>query len=137
MVLSQKSDTLLGWIFSRAFNLLCFGLSIFNLLFGCLGNTYPSSLNPLFILQKKIVRLITFSHYKDHTNPLFINLKIVKLRDLVFLLSATFMYNFQNNNLPDFLIPFFWMCNIHTTRGLLLIPHISFRISGLIMANLT
>ena len=71
------------------------------------GNTHPSSLNPLFILQKKIVRLITFSHYKDHTNPLFINLKIVKLRDLVFLLSATFIYNFHNNNLPDFLNPFF------------------------------
>lgn len=54
------------------------------------GNTYPSSLNPLFILQKKIVRLSTFSHHQDHTNQLFINLRIVKLRDLDFLLSAVF-----------------------------------------------
>ena len=59
------------------------------------------------MLQKKIVRLITFSHYKDHTNPLFINLKIVKLHDLVFLLSATFMYNFHKHNLPDFFNSFF------------------------------
>ena len=82
------------------------------------GNTYSSSINPLFILQKKIVRLITFSHYKDHTNPLFINLKIVKLHDLVFLLSAIFMYNFHNNNLPELFNSFFLAVqHSHNTRS--------------------
>ena len=36
------------------------------------GNTYSSSINPLYILQKKVVRLMTFSIFYEHSNPLFI-----------------------------------------------------------------
>ena len=32
------------------------------------GNTYTSSTNPLFLLQKRLVCIITFSDYLDHTN---------------------------------------------------------------------
>jgi hypothetical protein len=42
------------------------------------GNTYNTTVNPLAILQKKIIRLITFSNYQDHTNPLFIQLRLLK-----------------------------------------------------------
>ncbi len=31
------------------------------------GNTYASSTNPIFILQKKLVHLMTFSDYNEHT----------------------------------------------------------------------
>ena len=35
------------------------------------GNTYQTSLQPLFILQKKkAIRIITFSSFSDHTSPL-------------------------------------------------------------------
>ena len=60
---------------------------------------------------------MTFSHYYDHTNPLFINLRIIKLRDLVFLLSATFICDFHSNNLPDLFKLFFLdVQHSHNTR---------------------
>ena len=35
------------------------------------ANTYQSTLEPIRKLQKKIIRMITFSGYTDHTIPLF------------------------------------------------------------------
>ena len=35
------------------------------------GNTYESTMNPIFILQKKAVRIITFSRFDHHSSPLF------------------------------------------------------------------
>ena len=35
------------------------------------GNTYPTTLQPLFILQKKAIRFMTFSIFDEHTSPLF------------------------------------------------------------------
>ncbi len=64
------------------------------------GNTYSSTIRPLFILQKKTIRIITKSKYDDHTDPLFKTMNILKLEDLVFYCNAIFMYDFHNNNLP-------------------------------------
>ena len=35
--------------------------------------------HPVIVLQKKIVRMITFSHYNDHTSNLFRDLNVIKL----------------------------------------------------------
>ena len=64
------------------------------------GNTYNTTVNPLAILQKKIIRLITFSNYQDHTNPLFIQLRLLKFHDLIFYHNALFMYDFHTGRLP-------------------------------------
>jgi hypothetical protein len=64
------------------------------------GNTYASSTNPIFILQKKIVRL-TFSDYNALTNPLFISLGIVRFNDLIFYHNALFMFDYHTGSLPD------------------------------------
>ena len=48
------------------------------------GNTYPFTLKPLVTLQKKTVRIITFSSYNDLRSPLFRKLDIFKFCDLVF-----------------------------------------------------
>ena len=48
------------------------------------GNTYSTTINPLFILQKKAIRIITFSYYREHTNLIFSKLNILKLPDLIF-----------------------------------------------------
>jgi hypothetical protein len=47
------------------------------------GNTYATTLQPLFILQKKAMRIMTFSKYDQHSSPLFKKLKIIKLFDLI------------------------------------------------------
>ena len=71
------------------------------------GNTYNTTLQPLFILQKKAIRIMTFSNFDEHSSPLFKQLKIVKLYDLVTLHNVVFMYKFHNNLLPNAFDTFF------------------------------
>ena len=70
-------------------------------------NTYKTSLQPLFILQKKTVRIITFSEYKAHSSPLFYRLEILKLFDLIYLDNALFVYDYYTNKLPATFHDFF------------------------------
>ena len=70
------------------------------------GNTYTSSTNPLFLLQKKLI-ITTFSDYLDHTNSIFLALNILKFQDLVFYHNALFMYDFHSGNLPHIFSTFF------------------------------
>ena len=46
------------------------------------GRTYITNLNPLFVKQKKFVRIIGRLSRHDHTTPLFLKFKILKLFDL-------------------------------------------------------
>ena len=46
------------------------------------GATYQTVLEPLNIQLKRIVRIICGAKFRDHTNPLFKRLKILKLCDL-------------------------------------------------------
>ncbi len=41
-----------------------------------------SNLKPLFILQKKTVRIIHYLHLQEHANALFIESGLLKLQDL-------------------------------------------------------
>ena len=47
------------------------------------GNSYQTSLQPLFVSQKKAIRIITFTGYFEHTSPLFKDLNVIKLFDEV------------------------------------------------------
>ena len=47
------------------------------------GNACSVYLDPLVKLQKKCLRIITFSSYLEHTEPLFQNLKILNFQKLV------------------------------------------------------
>ena len=60
------------------------------------GNTYSTTLQPLYILQKKAVRIMTFSSIDEHSTPLFRLLVIMKFSDLVTLHVALFMHKFHN-----------------------------------------
>ena len=64
------------------------------------GNTYESNFNKLFLKQKRVIRIISKAEFSDHTNPLFKQLKILKLHDLIKLRSAIFMYKADKNTLP-------------------------------------
>ena len=83
------------------------------------GNTYRTSIEPLFILQKKALRLMTFSKIDQHSSPLFKSLEIVKIYDLVVLNIALFMYKFHNRILPSCFSSLFTQLNTihyHNTR---------------------
>ena len=73
------------------------------------GNTYPTRLQKIMNVQKKIVRLICFKSYSDHSEPLFLDLKILNVYKINDYLCSIFMYQFfyYQNNLPNFYCDYF------------------------------
>ena len=71
------------------------------------GNTYKTILNPITVLQKKAVRIITFSHFQSHTSPIFKKLDLLKLSDIVKLHTILFMHQCYNDRLPKAFNDFF------------------------------
>ena len=71
------------------------------------GNTYKTILNPITVLQKKAVRIITFSHFQSHTSPIFKKLNLLKLSDIVKLHTILFMHQYYNDRLPKAFNDFF------------------------------
>ena len=92
------------------------------------GSTYQSRLKKLCILQKKIVRIISGASYRAHADPLFCDLKLLKLDDINALQQCNFVYKCVNDQqVPQQLRNFFnFNQNVHehNTRssGLLHIP---------------
>ena len=76
--------------------LICLYNSLFSpfLQYGILiwGLTYETYINPGFLLQKRVVRAISFEHFTSHSNPIFSDLKILKLHDLFHLKLLCFVY---------------------------------------------
>ena len=55
---------------------------------------------PLFLKQKKVIRIICKAKYHDHTNVLFEKLQVPKLFDIVELKTAILMFKAFHNLLP-------------------------------------
>ena len=64
------------------------------------GNTYKTITNPIFMLQKRAIRIINKMDYLSPTNPLFITKNVLKFQDLVNLNTAIFMYKVNKKTLP-------------------------------------
>ena len=47
------------------------------------GNTYKTNIHPIFILQKRAIRIIHKTAYREPTNPLFVQLKTLTFLDLI------------------------------------------------------
>ena len=65
---------------------------------GCASQT---RLNCIFLLQKKLVRIMNISYYLAHTNPLFLSMGVLPLRKILFHRVGLVMYNYSNNLLPE------------------------------------
>ena len=62
----------------------------------CLSNS-----SPMFVLiAKKILRIMTFSHFLAHTEPLFMSLEILPLEKIFYHRCGLMMYKCHNNLLP-------------------------------------
>ena len=72
---------------------LCYCLEVW-------GNTYKSNLQPLYIIQKRALRIVHKSDPRAHTNDLFLKSRAIKLFDLVAFKTAQFMYRVSNKSLP-------------------------------------
>ena len=76
------------------------------------GSTYKTNINPLVVLQKRTVRILSFDKFDAHTtDPLFARLNILKLHDIIFLYTAWFMYQFSKSSLPKAFHNFFTRTN--------------------------
>ena len=63
--------------------------------------------NKLLLLQKKIVRALSFADYSAPTNPIFKELNILKFQDLFKCQLASLMWDFDKGTLPESLVPLF------------------------------
>ena len=78
-------------------------------------NTFDNNLLPPYRLQKRVIRIITFSCYIAHTLDLFKDMKILTLSKLYIPKVHIFVYKFENNTLPElFLSMFTTNSQIHT-----------------------
>ena len=65
------------------------------------GTTYKTYTQPLFILQKKALKIINNTRYRDPSNPLFIKNKSLKFYDIVDYKILQILYKANSNNLPE------------------------------------
>ncbi len=66
------------------------------------GNTYKSRLQKLLNIQKKIIRLMSFKSYLEHTEPLFKELSILDIFKINHDAIAIFMFRYYHlQNLPE------------------------------------
>lgn len=65
-----------------------------------LGNTYITNLKRVIVLQKKALRVITFSDYRAHTTPLFKMHNVLKFVDIVKFYNGIFMFSYSTGLLP-------------------------------------
>ena len=91
--------------------LVCLYNSLFSpfLQYGILvwGLTYETHINPVFLLQKRVIRAISFEHFTSPTTPLFSDLKILQLYDLFQLKLLSFVYDCVNKISPSCFYSFF------------------------------
>ena len=87
-----------------------------HLIYGCniWGLTSEETLNKIEVLQKKCLRIITFSDFNSHTNPLFKNLKLLKVKDLIKLHQLKLVSEFYEQIIPTDLFTF--SSDMHTTN---------------------
>ena len=71
------------------------------------GISPQTHLKPLFLLQKKLVRIMTFSTYYAHTDPLFKDMEILIIDKIVIHRIGILMYKLNSGHLPKVLCNFF------------------------------
>ena len=78
------------------------------------GNTCTTYLQPLRILQKRVIRMLSNVRSKEHTAPLFNQLGILNIDKLYSFTVCQFMFKYHKGDLLDvFNDMFSYNCNIH------------------------
>ena len=71
------------------------------------GNTYKKYLNKLQLVQKKIIRIITYSEFSAHTAPLLDKLNILNIHQLIEYFVGIFIYKSLHHDLSNSLCDLF------------------------------
>ena len=74
------------------------------------ASTYPTNLNRLVLLQKKIIRIISKMPFDAHADPIFKSLQM-KLSEIYFFQVGKFMFSYKIGLLPNAFKEMFLMTN--------------------------
>ena len=82
------------------------------------GSASKTTLMPLVRLQKRIVRTIEGCDYRDHTKPIFQEMKLLTLSDIYFFETAKSMHriHYKENNINSSLFKTVASIHKHYTR---------------------
>ena len=106
------------------------------------GHNYTTSLEKLHLVQKKLVRIVTCSPFRAHTEPLIVANRILNVYDISAYVTGTLMYEYMCGDAPSSLHDFFqtnsdvhthdtrFSNHIHVPYGRLDIRRFGFKISG-------
>ena len=84
------------------------------------GNAYITNTTPIFLLQKRALRIINRSDYYEPTNKLFIKYNTLKFHDIVALKTVLLAFKAQKKILPCCILKFFQRKeNRYELRGIL------------------
>ena len=72
----------------------------FSYCFVSCGNAFESHIKKLQTLQKKILRIVTFSEFRAHSAPLFTTTNIMTIKQLYHYFSGIHIYKCINNVSP-------------------------------------
>ena len=64
------------------------------------GETYPSIMERMVLMQKRLVWVITYSHYRAHKEPLMLADILLFLQDINLYVIGIFMFNYVTQKLP-------------------------------------
>ena len=87
-------DTIVDSYYAPVHSLLFFSLTSW-------GNSSEFNLHPVFLFQKRVIRIITFSSFLEHISPFFKSLKTMKSFDID-LFYQILCINSINTSLPPF-----------------------------------
>lgn len=62
------------------------------------GTAYKTNIKPVFILQKRAIRIISGCRYRDPSHPLFVKLQLLKFEDLLDYNVLKLMYKAHKQN---------------------------------------
>ena len=88
-----------------------------NIVWGKAANVYMSR---LFLLQKRILRIICNTHFLAHTEPLFNQCKVLNIYKINIYCTGVFMFKFYKSILPDIFSGMFVQqkyIHLHNTRN--------------------
>ena len=88
---------------------LAYGISVW-------GSTFTTYIDPICILQKKELKIITFNKVIASSVPLFDALQILKLNDIFKFQVASFVYECLNNLAPIYFSDYF--VSIHSVHNI-------------------
>ena len=75
------------------------------------GSTCPSNLNRLVLLQKRALRFINKDTFDEHSDPIFKDLKLLRLDQIYLSQVGKFVYLYKSGLLPEYFSIFFPLIN--------------------------